>query len=190
MATDTEPINSMEDDVTFERMRNMPKRTNFYSTHRKLSWQCDRDVKQFEKDRNLTTYELAREKTSMVDRLNKLQEAQRQIQERRLSDPAVSRTSGRRNSEPCIMLVNPSKSSPSPQTSTKDEGKPLEAPSQGQGQVTRPNRRLYSRRNTVAEGMEDTARLSLLRRLTMPTLGESGEANRSGGTGKAKREKT
>ncbi len=156
-------MHTIDDDVTYERMKKSANKKNFYSLHRKLSWQCDRDVKQYERDRDLTTFGLAREKTSMIDRLAKLQEAQKKIGSRRHSEPSGRR--GRRSSEPCISL--PSEMRRMTLTETlKEEPKYLEESGK--------------RGDGVAGGMGDAELLTQLRRLPTSSTGSSSGVKRNG----------
>ena len=70
---------TIDDDITFERVRHMPRRTQFVSTHRKLSWQYDKQVKQHERDQKLSHVELARAHTAMVEKLSRLQDAKKEV---------------------------------------------------------------------------------------------------------------
>jgi len=75
-----ERINSIvEDDVKFQKIKNLPKRCHFYSIHRQLSWQCKLDVDKFERDAKMVTLELSRNQTIFRDRLAQLNTTRRQL---------------------------------------------------------------------------------------------------------------
>nr|KAG5700122.1 hypothetical protein BaRGS_029872 [Batillaria attramentaria] len=98
METDVNLSHTIDDDITFERVRHMPRRTQFVSTHRKLSWQHDKAVKQFERDQRISNTEMTRAKTAMAEKFTRLQDAKRQLQMQKDGDKG----DGRRNSAPCL----------------------------------------------------------------------------------------
>ncbi|KAL3869291.1 hypothetical protein ACJMK2_041991 [Sinanodonta woodiana] len=94
-------IHTLEDDITFERVRRLPKRTNVYSVHRKLSWQCQKEIKLFEKENKVNTFELKRSQTSMRERLTNLINIKKQIFAKRFGP---STTITRRKSCPSVFV--------------------------------------------------------------------------------------
>ena len=79
MATDVTLSHTIDDDMTFERVRHMPRRTQFVSTHRKLSWQYDKQMKQHERDHRISRVEMSRAKTVMAEKFHLLQTAKKQV---------------------------------------------------------------------------------------------------------------
>lgn len=63
---------TLEDDITFERVRHMPRRTRVCSMHRQLSWACQKEIQLYEKDTKVTTNNLERSKTAMQGRFRQL----------------------------------------------------------------------------------------------------------------------
>ncbi|KAK3606162.1 hypothetical protein CHS0354_010796 [Potamilus streckersoni] len=97
-------IHTLEDDITFERVKHLPKRTNVYSVHRKLSWQCQKEIKLFEKENKVNTFELKRSQTFMKERLTNLINIKKQIFAKRYG-PATAIT--RRKSCPSVFVSGP-----------------------------------------------------------------------------------
>ena len=92
-------IHGMEDDITFERIRHLPRRTRVCSVHRQLSWACNKEIEVYEKDTRVTTNNLNRSKTAMQGRFQKLTVAKKKLHQikienlnRRASCPAVVST--------------------------------------------------------------------------------------------------
>ncbi|XP_076462871.1 uncharacterized protein LOC143295183 [Babylonia areolata] len=88
---------TIDDDIAFERVRHMPRRTQFVSTHRQLSWQHDKEMRQHERHRKLSHVEMARAKGAMAQKLCRLQDAKKEVKRQR-SDPGM--TPDRRLSDP------------------------------------------------------------------------------------------
>lgn len=72
-------INTLEDDITFERVRHMPRRTRVCSMHRQLSWACQKEIQLYEKDTKVTTNNLERSKTAMQGRFRQLVKAKKDL---------------------------------------------------------------------------------------------------------------
>lgn len=83
MENESSETHTVKDDIIYQYMKELPKRTGFYSAHRKLSTEFDRDVKFQNKDRELRGFELDRSYNSMSARLSKLQEKQKNIRHQR-----------------------------------------------------------------------------------------------------------
>lgn len=89
-------IHTLEDDITFERVRSLPRRTRVCSVHRQLSWACQKEIQLYEKDSRVTTNNLKRSKTALQSRYRELAKVQTSINQnkseaykRRASCPAV-----------------------------------------------------------------------------------------------------
>lgn len=193
MATDVDLLHTIDDDITFERVRHMPRRTKFVSTHRKLSWQYDKELKQFERDHRLVSVEISRAKSAMTEKLNRLQDTKQQISikksnkikdSRRNSAPSLTFETGLHQIEATgkqVAVVNSTHHS-------KSQSSVLEAASvygdtsgsRANGLVLRKamtelvvshpksHAQMGKRRATIAEGIAQSSHppLSILRRLT------------------------
>lgn len=93
-------MHSFEDDVVYERVRHMPHQAPFFAIHRKLSWQCEKKIKQFEKDLKMCTIGISREQTLIKTRLNKINQERRQLTRQK------TQLQHRRNSCPGGMLLS------------------------------------------------------------------------------------
>lgn len=89
-------IHTMEDDITFERVRHLPKRTRVCSVHRQLSWACNKEIELYEKDTRVTTNNIERSKTALQGRYRELAVVKKKLNQnkienvnRRASCPAV-----------------------------------------------------------------------------------------------------
>ena len=89
-------IHTMEDDITFERVRHLPKRTRVCSMHRQLSWAYQKEIQMFEKETKVATNNLERSKTAMQGRFRELNNVRKSLcknttdlMSRRRSCPAV-----------------------------------------------------------------------------------------------------
>ncbi|KAK7100389.1 uncharacterized protein [Littorina saxatilis] len=108
MGSDVTLSHTIDDDITFERVRHMPKRTHFVSTHRKLSWQYDREMKQHERDKRVSHMEMSRAKTAMAEKFGRLQNAKREMDSRKSVSAEGGRGAGDLNrdsvsmSSPCL----------------------------------------------------------------------------------------
>ncbi|KAL8615991.1 hypothetical protein ACOMHN_014953 [Nucella lapillus] len=123
MECDVMLSHTMDDDITFERVRHMPRRTQFVSTHRKLSWQFDRQLKQHEKDQKLTHVEMARAKLAMAEKFSRLQDAKKEM-ERKKSDPSIN--PNRRSSAPsCLSDKRTDRKTTTTTTSPKGTATPM-----------------------------------------------------------------
>lgn len=101
MATDVTSLwHTIDDDITFERVRHMPRRTQFVSNHRKLSWQFDKELKQVERDMRLSTVEIGRAQSLMTEKLTRLQDTKKQLVIKKMGGDS------RCNSEPCLSFTD------------------------------------------------------------------------------------
>lgn len=89
-------IHTMEDDITFERVRHMPRRTRVCSMHRQLSWACQREIQMYEKENKVNTANIERSKTMLIGRSQELSSLKKKListksdlLNRRASCPAV-----------------------------------------------------------------------------------------------------
>ncbi|OWF43444.1 hypothetical protein KP79_PYT08209 [Mizuhopecten yessoensis] len=98
-----ERINAtVEDDVTYQRIKLLPQRSHHYSVHRRLSWQCQKDVQQFEKDAKLATFDVTRGQTAVRDRLSQLKKTKRELLTKQAKDMKGSHQNYRRSSCPIL----------------------------------------------------------------------------------------
>ena len=163
--TESKPIHTLEDDITFEKMKHMPKRTSFYTAHRKLSWQCDKDVRQVERDKKLVTDGLARAQSSMEDRLAKLQETKKHLGITNKSSAGDDDVTSKRQSCPFLVTHHPNR----PRSAERPVS-PNSGDDEDDDSVVESNVRQYRqvRRSTVAEGATDVRHLpTRVRRFTM-----------------------
>ena len=58
-------LDPLVDDITFERVRTLPRRARVCSVHRQLAWSCHKQIQMFERDARVTTNNLHREKLAM-----------------------------------------------------------------------------------------------------------------------------
>ena len=72
-------MRNLEDDITFERVRHLPRRTRVCSVHRQLSWACHKEVQLYAKDAHVTTYGIQRSKTALQSRFKELQKIRKSL---------------------------------------------------------------------------------------------------------------
>ncbi|KAH3695377.1 hypothetical protein DPMN_082834 [Dreissena polymorpha] len=72
-------IHTIENDITFEKIRHFPRRTRVCSIHRQLSWACQKEIQLYEKDTRVTTGNINRSKTAIQGRFKQLNVAKQKI---------------------------------------------------------------------------------------------------------------
>ena len=100
--------NVIESDITFERVRHMPRRTRVCSVHRQLSWACHKEIQLYEKDSRVTTSGLDRSKTALQTRFRELLGVQKKLIVNK-RQKSIDRDSLRRASCPAVMEVDTAK---------------------------------------------------------------------------------
>lgn len=77
-------IHTMEDDITFERVRHLPRRTRVCSVHRQLSWACHKEIELYEKDTRVTTNNIDRSKTALQGRFRELINVKKKLRDKKI----------------------------------------------------------------------------------------------------------
>jgi hypothetical protein len=70
---------SVENEILFEKIKALPKRSQYYGIHRKLSWQCQKEILQSERDFWLFNKEYVRSEAKMRGRLENLKRRKREL---------------------------------------------------------------------------------------------------------------
>lgn len=72
---------SVDSEILFEKIKALPKRSAYYGIHRKLSWQCSREIRQYERDYGLFSKEFLRSEARMKERMEILKKRKRELME-------------------------------------------------------------------------------------------------------------
>lgn len=72
---------SVDSEILFEKIKALPKRSAYYGIHRKLSWQCSREIRQYERDYRLFNKEFVRSEARMKERMEMLKKRKRELME-------------------------------------------------------------------------------------------------------------
>lgn len=70
---------SVENEILFEKIKALPKRSQYYGIHRKLSWQCQKEILQNERDFCLFNKEYVRSEAKMRGRMEILKRRKREL---------------------------------------------------------------------------------------------------------------
>ncbi|CAG2238962.1 NUP155 [Mytilus edulis] len=73
------PFHSIDSEISFQRIKDLPKKSKYYGAHKRLSWICERDVQKFAKDTKLVTHELERSQTFYKQKLKDLKETRKNL---------------------------------------------------------------------------------------------------------------
>lgn len=73
------PIHTIDTEISFQRIKDLPKKSKYYGNHKRLTWICERDVQKFEKDTKLVTLELERSQSFYKQKLKDLKETKKNL---------------------------------------------------------------------------------------------------------------
>lgn len=70
---------SVDSEILFEKIKALPKRSQYYGIHRKLSWHCQKEIRQYERDFKLFSKEFVRSEARMRERMERLKKRRREL---------------------------------------------------------------------------------------------------------------
>lgn len=73
------PIHTIDSEISFQRIKDLPKKSKYYGNHKRLHWICERDVHKFEKDTKMVTLEMERSQSFYKQKLKDLQDTKKNL---------------------------------------------------------------------------------------------------------------
>jgi hypothetical protein len=72
-------FHSIDSEISFQRIKDLPKKSKYFGAHKRLSWICERDIQKFAKDAKLLTVELERSQAFYKQKLKTLNDVKRNL---------------------------------------------------------------------------------------------------------------
>lgn len=72
-------FHSIDSEISFQRIKDLPKKSKYFGAHKRLSWMCERDIQKFAKDAKLLIVELERSQTFYKQKLKTLNDVKRKL---------------------------------------------------------------------------------------------------------------
>lgn len=76
-------FHSIDSEISFQRIKDLPKKSKYFGAHKRLSWMCERDIQKFAKDAKLLIVELERSQTFYKQKLKTLNDVKRKLRNSR-----------------------------------------------------------------------------------------------------------
>ena len=122
-------FHSIDSEISFQRIKDLPKKSKYFGAHKRLSWICERDIQKFAKDAKLLTVEIERSQAFYKQKLKTLNDVKRNLRTSRnekvrckscsdLEEEEETQFSSDIHDEACELLLN---------TEQDDKSEPHEA---------------------------------------------------------------